>query len=1324
MVSPAPPAMAGAPAPGTVVLHRPARRWPRPVPGDELVVQPPPVTATTEGTSPWMQLLFPLVAGLGSITFVFVNPTGIAIVIAVVVVLASIALGLGMYWQQRSGARRRARREAERYLAYLEELAGRAEATARLQDEAHHFVHPGPTGLWAIACNRTRVWERRPDHPDFASARLGVGEVPLATPMRLADEAGPLTDRDAGLVAACRRLLDGWSTVPGQPVFVDLRARPSISLIGPRAATRAIARAVVMELVTFCAARDLRLLVCRPTEAAEDWEFVKWLPHARGGDGRALVGDQEVLRRIADDLERRRDDARRRAGAIAEGATAEESPPYLLTVLDGFAADSPLARLEAVAELAEHGDELGASAIFLVETQRDEPPAVDVRVHVHPDGTFEATDASGGSRSGLADRMDPTLAEAIARRLAGLRLEERDRRQTLGQTCRLADLIDLDRPASALRRARPRPERELLRVPLGISAQGEPVVIDLKEPALGGIGPHGLVVGATGSGKSELLRTLTVGLVAAHPPEQLSLVLVDFKGGATFAGMADLPHVAGMITNLQADLALVDRMRDALFGEQLRRQELLRRAGNLDSIRDYQERLAEGADLDPLPYLLIIVDEFGELLTSRPDFIDLFVAIGRVGRSLGMHLLLASQRLDEGRLRGLESHLSYRIALRVFSAAESRAIIGTPDAYTLPPIPGSAYLKVDAAAPLRFRVASVSTPHLPPPEPPPRARIEIFSADAAPSSEAGAALTDHRGSTTVQVVVDRLRRSAAPRVHQVWLPPLERVLTLDRILGPIGEDAQRGLTAREWPGRGRLLVPVGLVDRPTEQTKEVLVLDLAGAMGHLAIVGAPQTGKSTLLRTLVCALALTHTPVEVQCYAIDFGGGGLQAIEELPHVGTVCGRFEHERARRVVSELTALIDRRERRFREAGVGSAQGLRALRAAGGPPEDAYGDVFLLIDNWAGMRQELEDLEPAILDLATRGLGYGVHLVLTSNRWMDVRSNLRDTIGGRLELRLNDPNDSEIERRVAAAVPAGVPGRGVTAERLFFQAALPRIDGRAVLEDQQAALEDLVRRARRAWTGPSAPPARVLPRQLLFTDLPTPDADLEPGVPIGVGEPDLAPVYLDLQQGDPHFLIFGDGESGKTTLLRTYLAGLAARSTRDRVAVTVIDYRRGLLDAVPPDLLRAYAPAATTAMEAVAEVAATLSARLPRGDLSAPELRRRAWWSGPEVLLVVDDLDLVVTPSSNPLLPLLDLLAQGHDVGFHLLVARRAAGTARAMFEPVLQRLVDLGTPGLLLSGDRREGPLLGGQAPTAQPPGRGLLVRRHQPPRLVQVAWSPE
>src|SRR6185437_11695283 len=234
-----------------------------------------------------------------------------------------------------------------------------------------------------------------------------------------------------------------------------------------------------------------------------------------------------------------------------------------------------------------------------------------------------------------------------------------------------------------------------------------------KESAQDGMGPHGLLIGATGSGKSELLRTIVLGLAASHSSEMLNFVLVDFKGGASFAPLARLPHVAALITNLANELTLVDRMTDAINGELVRRQELLRQAGNYASLRDYEQARTGGAALAPLPSLLIVCDEFSELLTAKPDFIDLFLQIGRVGRSLGVHLLLASQRLEEGRLRGLDTHLSYRIGLRTFAPLESRTVLGVSDAYELPRSPGHGYLKYGTEPLTRFRAAYVSGPYRP-----------------------------------------------------------------------------------------------------------------------------------------------------------------------------------------------------------------------------------------------------------------------------------------------------------------------------------------------------------------------------------------------------------------------------------------------------------------------------------------------------------------------------------------------------------------------------------------------------------------------------------
>jgi S-DNA-T family DNA segregation ATPase FtsK/SpoIIIE len=1331
----------------SVVVHRPPRQGATGPPTDDLTLGPPPQTPGPAAGMSWWAYLLPVLGAGGAMVFALVNPQPIYLVASGLFLVASLAGGVAMYAQQRAGQRRRARHDRDVYLEQVDRVRSKARETASLQREHALRRHPAPRDLWIAATDAARVWERRPGDDDFLQVRAGLGARPLARRLRLETSRGSFADHDAVSADAAHRLVTRYATVDGLPVTVDLAGTGAVGIAGHGPAARSLARALVCQAATFHAPDALQVVLCASGEAASEWDWVRWLPHAwRPGPGGELL---PVIARDVDELgdllrteveERRADHVRQRQPADPglaplaamglagdPGAGRDEGRrgrPHLLAVLDGTGPSS---------RLLDRLGPLGAVGVTILEVGGTAPAGV--RLTVNPSGGLElATD--GVVATAAADGAGPRLCEMLARTLAPLRLSAEDHGRHLADTVPLARLLGIDGAGGpdVDRLWRERPLRERLRVPLGAGQEGEPVILDLKEPALGGMGPHGLAVGATGSGKSELLRTLVTGLVVTHPPELLSLVLIDFKGGATFAGMAELPHVAGVITNLQDDLALVDRMREALAGEQLRRQELLRRAGNLDSARDYQAARAAGADLEPLPFLLVIVDEFGELLASRPEFIDLFVAIGRVGRSLGMHLLLASQRLDEGRLRGLESHLSYRIALRVFSAGESRAVLGVPDAYTLPPVPGSAYLKVDAGAPLRFKVASASTPVVDgsarPASAGPPAAVTPFRAVSpselrgavagTPSSPAGAA-GDGGGPSAVQVVVSRLR-GAAPRAHQIWLPPLERALSLDRLLPPLRISPTRGLAARDWPGTGALRVPLGLADRPAEQAKEVLVADLAGAGGHLAIVGAPQTGKSTLLRTLVSAFALTHTPVEVQFYAIDFGGGGLQPLESLPHVGTVCGRFDPERVRRVVGEVSALLDHREQLFRARMIDSAPAFRALRAAGGLREEAFGDVFLVIDNWAAVRQEFEDLEPAVLDVAARGLGYGVHLVITANRWMEVRANLRDSIAGRLELRLNDPSDSDVDRRAAASLPAGLAGRGLTPERLLFQAALPRLDGRASAGDLQAALEELVGQVAGAWSGPSAAPARVLPRHLPAAALPAPWADLASGVPVGVAEPDLAPFHLDLAGGDPHFLVFGDSESGKTNLLRTYLAGLTARSRPAEAAIAVIDYRRTLLDAVEPSFLSAYAGSAPAAMAAVRALHETLTARLPGTDVSMAELRRRAWWSGPELYVVVDDYDLVVTQTANPLLPLLEFLAQAKDLGLHLLVARRSGGAGRAMFEPVMQRLKELGTPGLLLSGDRQEGALLGGHAPMPQPPGRGLLVRRRQAPRLVQVAWS--
>ncbi|MFJ4438035.1 type VII secretion protein EccCa [Streptomyces sp. NPDC088923] len=1344
-------------------FHRPARVLPPSVPEQQVPLPAPPQKTAENQASSWLYLLLPLLSSVSMAAYMVTFGRLWMTMLGVGFVVTSVGVTAYVRAQSRNAGRTTRLRQRDRYVEFLTDIRAQARASAEAQRAVAAFLQPSPHRLWALTTGKRRVWERRPGDEDFLRLRLGQGLGAPAMKLTSHRRGDPTAEFESQSQRAADRLVRDYARVGRQPAWIDLAHTGVLSLTGPAERTAEAVGALLLQLSVLHAPDDVALAALAEDEVP--WAWAKWLPHTREatkGPTPALAQDLDALADILEThLERVRAERAERTGGFLRRETPASR--HLVVVLDGYRPTADWARSPLVAELlAEAGPATGLHIVCTVTRDAEEPGRVDARARIAADGalTLESPDPAlvGAVQDAVADRCPPALAEQTARALAPLRLAG-EREQVLARTVSLPEMLGLDRldtldPPSLWRA----PEAEdLLRLPLGVTGEGEQLVLDLKESALGGVGPHGLVVGATGSGKSELLRTLVTGLTLTHSPDELGFVLVDFKGGATFAGVTELPHVAGLITNLADDLALIERVRAALQGEQQRRQRMLRDAGNVDSVREYQILRAQGATdvhghpLEPMPYLMIVVDEFGELLSQRPDFIELFVQIGRVGRSLGMHLLLATQRLDEGRLRGLESHLSYRICLRTFSAAESRAVIGTTDAYKLPAIPGSAYLKVDESVYERFRVAHVSGAHRGPGDKPaarPKAAppapfgwrtardAREESAETADELTAPVPLPQAGRRTEMQAAVERMLPYGTP-VHQVWLPPLPTTVELDSLLGPLDTGEERGLHSSLWPEGGRLGFPVGVVDLPARQEQRALLLDLSGAHGHIAVVGAPQSGKSTLLRTALASAMLTHTPDELRFICVDFGGGTLAGMEEAPHVSGVAVRHDEARVRRALTVVRQRVEERERLFRELKIDSAQDFRRLRARGALPEGTdAADLVLVLDNWGAVRGAIEEADEIVQDIASRGLGVGIHLMLSANRWNEIRAALRDSITGRLELRLNDPGESEISRTAARGLRAVVPGRGIIAPGNMFHTALPRADAVATAEGLTEAQRHLVTELRTGWGGPEAPPLRVLGEHIDAGELAAAVEAAHPGgaglgtgdVPVGLREADLAPAVLNLEkEGGPHFLVLGETGSGKTEFLRSWMRRMAAARSPWDIRFVVVDYRRGLLECVPDDYIGAQAGEFASAEVYVEQLVEKLRERTPPAGISARDLRARNWWTGPELYLVVDDYDLVSggLGGRGPLAQVTDFLAHAADIGFHLVLARRIGGASRSLTsDPLVARLRELGTGGLLLSGDPREGALLGDHRAARRTPGRGTLVSRKEGVVIQAVHDAPE
>ncbi len=474
-----------------------------------------------------------------------------------------------------------------------------------------------------------------------------------------------------------------------------------------------------------------------------------------------------------------------------------------------------------------------------------------------------------------------------------------------------------------------------------------------------------------------------------------------------------------------------------------------------------------------------------------------------------------------------------------------------------------------------------------------------------------------------------------------------------------------------------------------------------------------------MLATLILTLAVCNTPAQVQFYGIDCGGGVLNSLRDLPHVGSVVTRTDERRITRTIMEMNEILTRREAFFAEHGIDSMGTYRRRRAAGEFADEPHGDVFFVIDGWGTIRQDYADLVGPIVQLVQRGLNYGLHVVVASPRWADFHTGVRDLMGTRFELRMGDPVDSLVHMRAAQTVPR-VPGRGITETKHHLLTGLPRADGEADPVSLSTGMTELIDRVRAAWTGPSAPPVRTLPPLLRAHELPGSEIS-ESGVlrvPMGLESRRMQPFWHDFGV-TPHMLVVGDTETGKTTLLRHITNAIRSHYGPTTARVVLADQRRQLYDAVPKEMQLGYAVSGENVKEMMAAAAQAMKARLPGPDITPDRIRKRDWWTGPELFILIDDFEMVSGSGPNPLTPLLPMLGQGAEIGLHVVLVHAAGGFSRASSDPVIRSLIDSNTPSIMLSCPPSEGMLFGNVRARTMPPGRALWISRRDPVE-VQLA----
>ncbi|WP_405506922.1 FtsK/SpoIIIE domain-containing protein [Streptomyces purpurascens] len=1119
---------------------------------------------------PWLMALTPLV---GAVVSVMIFQRWYYLIMAG---LAPILLFANYYNDKKHGRKSHAK-QVEEYEEQKERIEKDAQDALVAERNDRRHALPDPATVLALGTGpRTRLWERRRTDRDHLLVRFGTGQLPSEVVL---DD--PEQDDHRRQVT--------WK-IEDAPVALNLRGLGVIGMAGPGDSARALGRWAVAQTAALHSPMDVQFYVLSENAAQESWDWTRWLPHSRpsgGQDVNALIGtDAETVGARIGELTQILDARKKAAEENKSQGASSFGDPDIVVVWDG---SRRLRSLPGVVRLLREGPAVSMFAICLDAEERFLPGECQAYVVAEPKAQEyepaqqiqqqQTQQAAGGfpsfqawhntaqqpEQASRTEQLRLRVEEAGAERLKDVRpdfvsaawclrlarslsplrdISGETEDSALPGSSRLLDVLQLEPPTSDAIVARWRMGGQSTLAVIGESYDGA-FGLDIRKD-----GPHGLIAGTTGSGKSELLQTIVAALAVANTPENMTFVLVDYKGGAAFKDCVHLPHTVGMVTDLDAHL--VERALESL-GAELHRREHILAAADAKDIEDYQDLVRRDPSHQPVPRLLIVIDEFASMVRDLPDFVTGLVNIAQRGRSLGIHLLLATQRPSGVVSPEIRANTNLRIALRVTDGGESSDVIDSPEAgHISKNTPGRAYARLGHASLVPFQSGRVggrrpgaADPAVLMPWVGPLTWEDLGRAALVkPKAEA----REEEEITDLKVLVDTIRDANSslgiPPQHSPWLPALDETLLLDDVELP----AFAG-------GPGKLPpAPYGIEDLPASQARRPVAVDFS-SFGHLMIGGAPRSGRSQVLRTLAGSIARTHSIADVHLYGIDCGNGALNALTRLPHCGAVVGRNQTERVVRLVNRLKGEMGRRQDLLADKGFADIGEQRSSVAE----DERLPHIVVLLDRWEGWVPTLGEIDHGSLtdELQTmmrEGASVGIHLVLTGDRTLLV-GRIATLTEDKYGLRLADRSDFSSlgipARKVPEEIPPGRAFRNEFGTETQFALLAEDTTGQgqaaalAAIGEAAAARDADVPRSRRPFRVDSLPSRISFPEAWEMRD---PDASRSRlwGL-VGIGGDEIVGFGPDLAEGVPAFVVAGPAKSGRSTVLWNFAQSFLAQGTR---------------------------------------------------------------------------------------------------------------------------------------------------------------------------------